>query len=189
MKPTIQLRLGQHLTMTPQLQQAIKLLQLSTLDLKQEIQEALDSNLMLETEEEGSRRDQADAADSKSGDDGLNGSSSHEDKANERNDPNNESEIKIESEAMPDELPVDTVWDDFYDSVLPATSGSSAASDEGHDFLSQQSTGESLHDHLIWQMQLTPFSLVDRAIAEAIIDGVDEDGYLKTALDDIVVSI
>ena len=57
MKPTIQLRLGQHLTMTPQLQQAIKLLQLSTLDLKQEIQEALDSNLMLETEEEGARRD------------------------------------------------------------------------------------------------------------------------------------
>ena len=57
MKPTIQLRLGQHLTMTPQLQQAIKLLQLSTLDLKQEIQDALDSNLMLETEEEGQLRD------------------------------------------------------------------------------------------------------------------------------------
>ena len=48
MKPTIQLRLGQHLTMTPQLQQAIKLLQLSTMDLQQEIQQALDSNPMLE---------------------------------------------------------------------------------------------------------------------------------------------
>ena len=53
MKQTLQLRLGQHLTMTPQLQQAIRLLQLSTLDLKQEIQEALDSNLMLESEDEG----------------------------------------------------------------------------------------------------------------------------------------
>ena len=48
MKPTLALRLGQQLRMTPQLQQAIKLLQLSTLDLQQEIQEALDSNLMLE---------------------------------------------------------------------------------------------------------------------------------------------
>ncbi|OQX41485.1 MAG: hypothetical protein B0D82_02290, partial [Candidatus Sedimenticola endophacoides] len=53
MKQTLQLRLGQHLTMTPQLQQAIRLLQLSTLDLKQEIQEALESNPLLETEEEG----------------------------------------------------------------------------------------------------------------------------------------
>ena len=58
MKQTITLRLGQQLTMTPQLQQAIRLLQLSTLDLKQEIQETLDSNLMLETEEEGAAREQ-----------------------------------------------------------------------------------------------------------------------------------
>ena len=55
MKPVLSLRLGQQLRMTPQLQQAIKLLQLSTFDLQQEIQEALDSNLMLEetTPEEG----------------------------------------------------------------------------------------------------------------------------------------
>ena len=58
MKQTIQLRLGQHLTMTPQLQQAIRLLQLSTLDLKAEIQEALESNPLLEMEEEGAQRDQ-----------------------------------------------------------------------------------------------------------------------------------
>ena len=92
MKPTIQLRLGQHLTMTPQLQQAIKLLQLSTLDLKQEIQEALDSNLMLETEEEGARREDQASEDAKSGDD-LNGTRPAGD--NSSNDPNNESEIKI----------------------------------------------------------------------------------------------
>ena len=53
MKQALQLRLGQHLTMTPQLQQAIKLLQLSTLELNQEIQDALDSNLMLEVAEDG----------------------------------------------------------------------------------------------------------------------------------------
>ena len=59
MKQSLQLRLGQQLTMTPQLQQAIRLLQLSTLDLRQEIQEALESNLMLETEEEGVLADEA----------------------------------------------------------------------------------------------------------------------------------
>ena len=51
MRPTLQLRIGQQLTMTPQLQQAIKLLQLSTLDLQQEIQEALESNPLLEIDE------------------------------------------------------------------------------------------------------------------------------------------
>jgi RNA polymerase sigma-54 factor len=190
MKPTIQLRLGQHLTMTPQLQQAIKLLQLSTLDLKQEIQEALDSNLMLETEEEGRRREQTenDAGEQDTGG-GLNGSETATEKAGERNDPNNEAEVKVDSESMPDELPVDTVWDDFYDSVVPSAPSAAAASDDGHDFLSQQSSSETLHDYLTWQMQLTPFSPVDRTIAEAIIDGIDDDGYLKTALEDIVTSV
>ena len=57
MKQSLNLRLGQQLTMTPQLQQAIKLLQMSTLDLQQEIQQALESNIMLEIndEESGSR--------------------------------------------------------------------------------------------------------------------------------------
>ena len=185
MKPTIQLRLGQHLTMTPQLQQAIRLLQLSTLDLKQEIQEALESNLMLETEEEGARRDDA-TKDGNKADGELNGSQSAP--SGDSNDPNNESEIQIEAEAMPDELPVDTVWDDIYDSVTPVSSGS-LSGDDGQDFLNQQSAGETLHDHLVWQMQLTPFSPSDLAIAEAIIDGISEDGYLTTALEDIVASM
>ena len=184
MKPTIQLRLGQHLTMTPQLQQAIKLLQLSTLDLKQEIQEALDSNLMLETEEEGARRD--DTGNDKNKGEELNGQETNTDGTN---DPNNESEIKIEAESMPDELPVDTVWDDIYDSVTPTSGTAPAPSDDGQDFLSQQSSGESLQDHLIWQMQLTPFSPTDLAIAEAIIDGISEDGYLTTPLEDIVTAM
>jgi RNA polymerase sigma-54 factor len=182
MKPTIQLRLGQHLTMTPQLQQAIKLLQLSTLDLKQEIQEALESNLMLETEEEGSRQDDAEKDRSKA-DGELNGSQSAA-----TNDPNNETEIKIEVEAMPDDLPVDTVWDDIYDSVTPVSSGS-VGGDDGQDFLNQQSSGETLHDHLIWQMQLTPFSPNDLAIAETIIDSISDDGSLTTPLEDIVAAM
>ena len=54
MRPSLQLKIGQQLTMTPQLQQAIKLLQLSTLDLQQEIQEALESNPLLEVDESSS---------------------------------------------------------------------------------------------------------------------------------------
>jgi RNA polymerase sigma-54 factor len=168
--------------MTPQLQQAIKLLQLSTLDLKQEIQEALESNLMLETEEEGSRQDDAEKDRSKA-DGELNGSQSAA-----TNDPNNETEIKIEVEAMPDDLPVDTVWDDIYDSVMPVSSAS-VGGDDGQDFLNQQSSGETLHDHLIWQMQLTPFSPNDLAIAETIIDSISDDGYLTTPLEDIVAAM
>ncbi|MCB1792440.1 MAG: RNA polymerase factor sigma-54 [Gammaproteobacteria bacterium] len=178
MKPTIQLRLGQHLTMTPQLQQAIKLLQLSTLDLKQEIQEALESNLMLETDDETPRREESERREEATRETSEAG-----------NDPNNESEISIESETMPDELPVDTVWDDIYDSIAPAGSGSAASGDDNQDFLNQQSVGESLQDHLIWQMQLTPFGPSDMAIAEAIIDSINEDGYLNASLEDILASV
>ncbi|OYW93671.1 MAG: RNA polymerase factor sigma-54, partial [Pseudomonadales bacterium 32-61-5] len=60
MKASLVLKMGQQLTMTPQLQQAIRLLQLSTLDLQQEIQEALDSNPMLEREEDGDDFDNPD---------------------------------------------------------------------------------------------------------------------------------
>lgn len=182
MKPTIQLRLGQHLTMTPQLQQAIKLLQLSTLDLKQEIQDALDSNLMLETEEDGVHREQTDT---------------HAETANAEasasteqagNDINNEREVQIEAESMPDELPVDNTWEEIYDNI--PTANSSVAGGEDHsDYLAQQSGNESLHDHLTWQMQLSRLSPVDMAIAEALIDGINDDGYLTTPLEDIVETV
>ncbi|MCP4994432.1 MAG: RNA polymerase factor sigma-54 [Gammaproteobacteria bacterium] len=178
MKQTLQLRLGQHLTMTPQLQQAIKLLQLSTLDLKQEIQDALDSNLMLETEEEGAVREQ------------LNGSEKQENSGTESqassNDKNNETEIKADANAMPEELPVDSAWDDIYESTLPPASGSSSRESVDLDFLAQRRSTHTLHDHLEWQLNLTPFSDTDRAIATSLIDGIGEDGYLKPDLEEIL---
>ncbi|BAN70088.1 RNA polymerase factor sigma-54 [endosymbiont of unidentified scaly snail isolate Monju] len=174
MKPTLQLRIGQHLTMTPQLQQAIKLLQLSTLDLKQEIQEALESNLMLETEEEGAQKESADsmpeALESAAGD-------------SPANDINNEREIQIETATIPEELPADTSWDDLYDNItLPTTSNV-------NDMLAQRSADESLHDHLTWQMELTHFSPLDLRIAEPIIDSIGDDGYLHASLEDIAASV
>ncbi len=170
MKQTLQLRLGQHLTMTPQLQQAIRLLQLSTLDLKQEIQEALESNLMLETEEDGKTRERADDRDEQDKQEATKGE--------------NEQEIDSQVETMPEELPVDSKWDDIYDSATPPTSGSSQGREEG-DFTLQQSSALTLHEHLAWQLNLTPFSDTDRAIAEVIIDDIDEDGYLRSSLEEI----
>jgi RNA polymerase sigma-54 factor len=179
MKQTLQLRLGQHLTMTPQLQQAIRLLQLSTLDLKQEIQEALDSNLMLETEEEGAGMEERGGV---NGEDVAVSESSASDQANE------DFEINAESDAMPEELPVDSKWDDIYDSTLPPASGSSSTAEES-DFLVQCSGPLTLHDHLMWQMNLTPFSDIDYTIATAIIDAVNEEGYLSSSLEDICATI
>lgn len=178
MKQSIQLRLGQHLTMTPQLQQAIKLLQLSTLDLKQEIQEALDTNLMLETEEEGNAREP------------LNGSESatdleHNREGGHNNDDSNERELNAEANDIPDELPVDSAWDDVYDSLPPMGASSSRETSGDSDYLLQRSSAQTLHDHLVWQMNLTIFSDTDLAIATAIVDSVNEDGYLTTSLEDI----
>ncbi len=185
MKQTLQLRLGQHLTMTPQLQQAIRLLQLSTLDLKQEIQEALDSNLMLELEEEeiaweevNSSEPQNPVSEQKS--------AIHEESSTITNDANNEREISAEASTIPEELPVDSGWDDIYDSTLPPASGSAAKESADSDYLSQQHEARTLYDYLTWQLNLTPFSTIDHAIAVAIIDSVNEDGYLSVGLDEIL---
>jgi RNA polymerase sigma-54 factor len=179
MKPTIQLRLGQHLTMTPQLQQAIRLLQLSTLDLKQEIQDALESNLMLETEEEGAQREQQEK--------GQNGEEQFSDTA--RKDTDGDREIDVQNENMPDELPVDTAWDDLYDNVVGSAGPTAAGGDDHSDFLTQQSREQTLRDHLLWQLNLTPFSDEDRAIATLIVDAIDEDGYLGMSVEDIVAAL
>ncbi|MCP3670252.1 MAG: RNA polymerase factor sigma-54 [Gammaproteobacteria bacterium] len=180
MKQTLQLRLGQHLTMTPQLQQAIRLLQLSTLDLQQEIQEALESNLMLETEE--------DAAGKKQATDDIVAETAHTEKQVDAG--SNEKEVDSEQNTMPDELPVDSGWDDIYDSTLPPSSGSSQQKESSNtDYLTQCSSSQTLHDHLIWQMQLTPFSDTDHVIAATIIDSINNDGYLTGNLDDIITAV
>jgi RNA polymerase sigma-54 factor len=179
MKQALQLRLGQHLTMTPQLQQAIRLLQLSTLDLKQEIQEALDSNLMLESEEDERGGEEINGA-------GLGGSSAEE-TATSKADSANEREIDATAETLPEELPVDSGWDDVYD-VPPPPAGAQRESGDT-DFLLQGKTTQTLHDHLLWQLNLTPFEETDRAIATAIIDAISEDGYLTSSLEDISTAV
>jgi RNA polymerase sigma-54 factor len=179
MKQTLQLRLGQHLTMTPQLQQAIRLLQLSTLDLSQEVQEALEANPMLEVEDEF-RHDEVNGHEHPLKEPGKDNSTN--------NDPNNEREIQTDSASISEDLPVDSEWADVYDSYTPPSTGSGTGEGD-NDFLLQRGGAETLQDHLLWQLNLTPFSPQDRIIAENIIDGISEDGYFTGKLEEILYSL
>lgn len=185
MKASLQLKMGQSLTMTPQLQQAIRLLQLSTLDLQQEIQQALDSNPMLETSEE---EDNGDASDTdqdqkdRNHDESVSASEgdSQPDNSWEESDWSAENN---DAGAIPDDLPVDTAWDDIYQSApAPVSRGDD---DNDMDFESRSPVTETLHDHLEWQLNLTPMGERDQAIAHALLDAVDDRGYLTSDLEEI----
>lgn len=189
MKPTLQLQLGQHLTMTPQLQQAIRLLQLSTLELQQEIQEALDSNPLLEVSEEG--EDSSSAGESRE-DSPIDYAAAEEALARDTASSPEETSLDIQNnETIPDELPVDSAWDDIYSGNLLSSSGSSGSGGDEEDmgFESRNAAPETLYDHLLWQLNLTPFSDTDRAIGFAIIDAIDERGYLEASLEEILAAV
>lgn len=209
MRQSLQLRLGQQLTMTPQLQQAIRLLQLSSLDLQVEIQTFLDSNLMLEKVEDPQQSTDTDAAENPEIDsaatfpsqeeepiaakenrlDESPAESNWEDSFTRDDKPSEETEISTSDDNLPEDLPVDSVWEDIYDSY-DGTTSYSKNDDEQRDIFEQRSGGEqSLHDYLIWQMQLTPFGETDLAIATAIIDAIDEAGYLSQSLEEIHQSL
>jgi len=167
MKQSLQLRLTQQLTMTPQLQQAIRLLQLSTLDLHQEIQQALDTNMMLEVAEDEPTY--------------------NEDRPNEQNTGNlesNETTSEGSQNQIPDELPVDSSWEDVYDNVHSAGTAATPSA-ETQEFDVYRSAPEKLVDHLMWQMELAKFNEQDLAIATAIIDSINDDGYLTTGIEEI----
>ena len=161
--------------MTPQLQQAIKLLQLSTLDLQQEIQEALDANPLLEVDE-GSDNDTIEKSNLDADNDVQPSASSESLDTNEA----------LEKNELPDELPIDSTWDEYYSAGSAPAPGPASNDDEQ---IFQGETTDNIQDHLLWQMRLTPFSDVDRAIAIAIIDSIDESGYLTVSLDDILQSV
>jgi len=175
--------------MTPQLQQAIRLLQLSTLELNTEIQDALDSNMMLEVGEDN------DADKNSSPEVNSQAEENTHSSQNEKQESSNESNLEATSDiaasdTMPDDLPVDTSWDDIYDSILPGTSSAASSSynaDEQPEVYT--SSSESLHDRLRWQLKMTPFSEVDAAIAEVIVDEINDDGFLQSSVEDITVSL
>ncbi|MGB0714156.1 MAG: RNA polymerase factor sigma-54, partial [Gammaproteobacteria bacterium] len=185
MKQSLQLKLGQQLVMTPQLRQAIKLLQLSTLDLQGTIQEQLDSNLMLEVDEDS--EPVADGSDRRSDGSDSDGSPGTQD-SNADTSPSSASEdgpsepdtadsLTAASENMPGELPVDVGWEDIYDPP-PGPYTSAPSDDSAVDYyeIAGAQKGMGLHEHLQWQLDMTPMGPVDRMIAEAIIDSIADDG-------------
>lgn len=181
MKQSLQLRLSQQLAMTPQLQQAIRLLQLSTLELQQEIQQALESNPLLEQDDEQS--------------DPLSDETSHTDNQSDSiTEKTNDNQVEefdtldaLEQKEMPDDLPLDTQWEEIYTAGTPSGTSNDYRDDELP--LYQGETTVSLQDYLTWQADLTPFTETDRAIAISIIDAVDETGYLTVTTDDILLGM
>ena len=177
MKPSLQLKFSQQLTMTPQLQQAIKLLQLSTLDLQQEIQEALDSNPLLEIEE-GNDEHQLEKNNIDIDDSASEASATASSDTLEAGD-------ALEKNDLPDELPIDSTWDEYYSASSAPAPGPSNDDEQ----IFQGETTDDIQEHLSWQMRLTHFSDTDRAIATAIIDSIDESGYLTVSLEEILEAV
>ena len=149
MKQALQLKLGQQLVLTPQLQQAIKLLQMSTIDLQQTIDETLESNALLEHDTDESTEDGAESQDV-------------------------DFSASTSLDEATQELAVDTTWEDILPSAAPPQSNYQTDSQ----FAEQDSEERSLQDHLMWQLNLTRFSDIDRVIALALIDATDTDGRL-----------
>ena len=168
MKPALQLKLGQHLTLTPQLRQAIRLLQLSSIELEQEITTALESNPLLERPEDAEPVPETTA----------------EGETPERAEAEAEAETPKTEEA---EDFAEPEWPE--DDYSSSGSGSKADGDEGERESVAGAVTEDLQDHLLWQLNLTPMSARDRSIGVAIIEGIGEDGYLSESIEAIQAAL
>lgn len=176
MKQSLDLRLGQHLTITPQLQQAIRLLQLSSIELQQEIQQVLESNPLLEEKELAESTDNTEAAASESTDD-----------SETVNVETDEAQTTAEPTTDPEDSATESDWAESFELPIAsnARTNSGAGADDDFDVDGRNSLPTTLREHLLWQMQMTPFSATDRRIAEALIDAINEDGYLTLSLEDV----
>jgi RNA polymerase sigma-54 factor len=164
LKPALQLKLGQQLTMTPQLQQAIRLLQLPVLDLQAQIREALESNVMLESEDETAAPDGTES----SLETGFEGTAPTETAAETQ--PESAEQIE-EGEWNDDQItgPSETPW--------------SGGDDQTQEF--SDTRGQTLQDHLLWQLEMSRLDERERRIGTAIIDAINDDGYLTEPLEEI----
>ncbi len=162
MKLSVGLKVANSLSLTPQLQQAIRLLQLSSLELEQEIQIQLDSNPLLEKIEEINTTESLTTLEtSETGD----------------------LTTELNADHLPNDLPVDTEWDDIYTHQSTAL-----ASPEYEEREDNRQIQLSLKEHILEQVNLLHFSLVDKLIAYCIVDSLDDKGFLDAELDDILLA-
>ncbi len=196
MKQTLALRMGQQLAMTPQLQQAIRLMQLSALELKTEVRQTIEANPMLDLVEQ----DEEEALASDEGEDPLD-DNGDPDAPGGLEDPaatgdasgDEDADAAFESDAdetpgsieeIPDDLPVDVTWDDVYQPSRAAASTPIPAEDTG--FEERNSAEDTLVDHLLWQLNLAPLSERDRVAAHMVIGYIDDDGMLIASATELV---
>ncbi len=190
MKPSLQVRLSQHLALTPQLQQSIRLLQLSTLELHQEVGQMLEQNPFLEMEDDAAvnpfdtppERQAADRVADTAGD------STPTTDAPESAESTPEITADDFGTTERDDWENGTEGDDF-DGIreTPSSTSSSGSSEGGDDMEAQDRRSESvsLQDHLRQQVMGMRLSETDHAALEVLIESLDGDGYLADALDDI----
>jgi RNA polymerase sigma-54 factor len=164
-KPALQIRLHQQLALTPQLQQAIRLLQLSSIELEMELRDALESNPLLEMSENDASEESYESAETESE------GATNSDEVPERVEVIEKTAEEEAREAADFELAGD--FDDRSD-----RSDYSGSRNNDDDSESQEPEQEDLRDHLLWQLNLTPLSQRDRAIGAMIIEAIDDDGYL-----------
>lgn len=158
MKQSLQLKLSQHLALTPQLQLSIRLLQLSTLELNQELEQFLEENPLLEREETPDGAPFAAAA----------------------------SEQPAQNATAEDSAPLafDETSEPSWGSDAPANHG--PRDEDDSDYAETQTAATSLRDHLGAQLALTPFSDSERNLVSFLIEGLDEDGYLAQSLEELL---
>ncbi len=163
MKLSVGLKVANSLSLTPQLQQAIRLLQLSSLELEQEIQIQLDSNPLLEKVEDESLAESLSTLENKE---------------------SNDLTTELNADHLPDDLPVDTEWDDIY--THQSTALGTPEFEEREDNRQVQMT---LKEHMLEQVNLLHFSKIDQLIAYCIIDALDDKGFLDAELEEIILAV
>jgi RNA polymerase sigma-54 factor len=182
MRQGLQLKFSQQLTMTPQLQQAIKLLQLSTLDLQQEIIEQLYNNPLLETDESNqAQQDNNSGADDVSFDNNDPENYTQAQDSAEATDKSSESPWENEAN---ESIASDNSWNE-----ITNTGSKSMSNDSDFNFETIYQVTESLQDHLYWQLNLITLSNRDKEIAEAFIDSVNDNGFLPSNLQEITAHL
>ena len=167
MKHSLQLKLGQHLTLTPQLQQSIRLLQLSTLELNQELEQLLQDNPLLEREDEDADEASRTAAEAPV--------HTAEAESQSTDTPQPES-----AESEPATALDDADWNDY---------SSAGGDDEDNEYAQGSVSGATLREHLLNQLIVSPLTLRDRTLVAALIDDLDESGFLTQPLADITASL